>query len=300
MKSGITIAFLSLGLIACGGESNNSNNNRNQSPQASIDTAFAQDFHGLQAAPTLTTADVTEGDSVELNSEVSGHVLEDSSVNLTFTAEKSGLMMLHSTSEAHDVKLTVTEPDTAIEVLTTWGALRDTSGDEQILTYQNLFLFPATEGLTYTIEIQSAEGATDFILTLADANREYLALNRPEEYIVSETYIEERACDFFDDRDLFIETTYSSETYHAFSRMNWKAGYHSKGLHHNKITGFNNSIGEFTLTFDDQDRSLSYGVDFETGKVFSSESTSKTYINDVERTTEKCAISINMTGEIVL
>lgn len=300
MKSGITIAFLSLGLIACGGESNNSNNNRNQSPQASIDTAFAQDFHGLQAAPTLTTADVTEGDSVELNSEVSGHVLEDSSVNLTFTAEKSGLMMLHSTSEAHDVKLTVTEPDTAIEVLTTWGALRDTSGDEQILTYRNLFLFPATEGLTYTIEIQSAEGATDFILTLADANREYLALNRPEEYIVSETYIEERACDFFDDRDLFIETTYSSETYHAFSLMNWKAGYHSKGLHHNKITGFNNSIGEFTLTFDDQDRSLSYGVDFETGKVFSSESTSKTYINDVERTTEKCAISINMTGEIVL
>ena len=300
MKNGITIAFLSLGLIACGGESNNSNNNRNQSPQASIDTAFAQDFHGLQAAPTLTTADVTEGDSVELNSEVSGHVLEDSSVNLTFTAEKSGLMMLHSTSEAHDVKLTVTEPDTAIEVLTTWGALRDTSGDEQILTYRNLFLFPATEGLTYTIEIQSAEGATDFILTLADANREYLALNRPEEYIVSETYIEERACDFFDDRDLFIETTYSSETYHAFSLMNWKAGYHSKGLHHNKITGFNNSIGEFTLTFDDQDRSLSYGVDFETGKVFSSESTSKTYINDVERTTEKCAISINMTGEIVL
>ena len=208
--------------------------------------------------------------------------------------------MLYSTSEVHDVNLTVTEPDTAIEVLTTWGALRDTSGDEQILTYRNLFLFPATEGLTYTIEIQSTEGATDFILTLADANREYLALNRPEEYIVSETYIEERACDFFDDRDLFIETTYSSETYHAFSLMNWKAGYHSKGLHHNKITGFNNSIGEFTLTFDDQDRSLSYGVDFETGKVFSSESTSKTCINDVERTTEKCAISINMTGEIVL
>lgn len=298
MKNGIMITLMSLGLIACGGESSNSDGNR--SPQASIETKFARDFHGLQSAPALTTADVNDGDSIELNSEVNGYVLEDSPVSLTFIAEKSGLMMLHSTTEAHDVKLTVTEPDTAIDLLTTWGALRDTAGDEQILTYRNLFLFPATAGLTYTIEIQSAEGATDFILTLADANREYLALNRPEEYIVSETYIEERACDFFDDRDLFIETTYSSETYHAFSLMNWKAGYHSKGLHHNKITGFNNSIGEFTLTFDDQDRSLSYGVDFETGKVFSSESTSKTYINDVERTTEKCAISINMTGEIVL
>jgi hypothetical protein len=297
MRNEITAALLSLGLIACGGESSDSGS---RSSQASIDTKFSQDFHGLQAAPTLTTTDVSEGDSVELNSKVSGHVLEDSSVNLTFTAEKSGLMILHSTSEVNDVKLILTEPDTAIEVLTTLGATRDISGAERIITYRNLFLFPATEGLTYTIEIKSTEDAADFILILTDANREYLALGNPEEYIVSETYIEDSTCALFDHRDLLIETTYSSETYHTFSLMNWKAGYHSKGLHHNKVTGFNNAIGEFTLIFEDQDRHLSYGVDFETGKVSSNESTSNTNIDALEKTTEKCTVIHSMTGEIVL
>lgn len=301
MKNGITAAILSLGLIACGGESNNNNNDRNQSSLASIDTEFSQNFHGLEAMPTLTTADVSEGDSIALNSEVSGNVLEDSSVNLTFTAEKSGLMTLYSISEANDLKLTLTEPDTAIELPITWSVARSYSADDATPTYGNLILFSAIEGLTYTVEIGSIENTADFKLLLMDANREFLAMEPlGDEYIVSETYTEDRTCNLFDERDIFIEVTYSTATYHIFSRMNWKAGYHSKGLHHNKISGFNSAVGESTLIFEDQDRFLTYETDFETGKVTSRGTISKTYNDALEKTTEKCSISHSMTGEIVL
>jgi hypothetical protein len=303
MKNGITIAFLSLGLIACGGESNNSNNNRNQSPQASIDTEFAQDFRGSQTLPSLTEISVTEGDSLSIDTKASGNILEGSSVNLIFTAEKSGLMTMFSLSPVAGVKFILINNNDSTKLLSQGRTDFPEFYDDQNV-YGDHLLFTAVEGLSYSIEITSSEESADFKLVITDGNRHVSSLlNNPDTYIISETYEETKECNTVNERGQFIDTTSSSDTYHNFSIMNWKLGYHIKNISSYIGTAFDDAkddtfyVGDEFNGFEDY---LVYLTNFETGEVSSHGLTILAYTDATTKQTQNCRVHHTMTGKIVL
>jgi hypothetical protein len=300
MKNGIAIALMSMGLIACGGESSDSDSSR--SPQASIDTEFAQNFRGLQAMPSLTIADVSEGDSIDLNSEVNGNVLEGSSVNLTFTAGKSGLIMIDASGTDKNTIVTLTDLNKSTEIPSVYTSYNKQNAEGSNSLYRDWFLFSAIEGSIYSIEITSSTNTTDYKIKLFDANRSYLPLH-DSEYIISETYSEERSCSLFDDRGILIEHTNPSDTFHTFSRMSWELGYHSIGLFNIGTIEFNEVNYGHSFNFESEDAPnmyLTYSTDFETGEVTSTGGILKTYHDTSARTTQECLVSHTMTGKIVL
>lgn len=82
MKNGILVTLLSLGLIACGGESKKNNNNDSTFGE------FSSGIKGVEEQPSLTSADVAEGDSLTLNTINHGNIEHYSFVPLNFTLEQ--------------------------------------------------------------------------------------------------------------------------------------------------------------------------------------------------------------------
>lgn len=291
MKNGIAIALMSCGLIACGGESSDS-----PAPGfLSAEIEFAQDFRGLQAMPDLTTTDVTEGDSIAINSEVSGNILEGSSINLTFTAEQSGLLTVFTKSAVESINFTLTNTNDSVE-----SSSLDHTNPSADNNYHDFIVFEATEGSIYNLEIESLEEAADFQLVLTVANRETHPINENENlYLVSETYTENRSCVSLNERGQ-IEESNSSDTYHNFSLMNWEYGHHSKDLLNRYITIFTSVKDNVFYHVTENIQALTYTTNFETGEVSSHGYYSTNYSDADNRANNSCTISHNMTGKIVL
>ncbi|MBQ0729708.1 MAG: hypothetical protein KBT75_03360 [Oleispira antarctica] len=300
MKNGITISLLSLGLIACGGESSN----KSGSPRASIKTEFSQNLRGPQTLPDLEKISVTEGDSLSLNTEASGSILEDSSVNLTFTAENTGLMTLFSASTDSNVVFSVTNnsDSTALEGQGRIEAPSPNESEETI--YFKSLYFTVEQGSIYSIEVASPEEAADFKLTLINGNR-FIApiLVHPDSYLVSENYEEEKECEILNERSEFIETQIYSDAYHSYSVMNWKDGYHLKSIHARTGEVYEDAKGDTFYIGDernDYEDYLVYKTNFETGAVSSYGTKHLTYTNEENGEIKRCIITHTMSGKVVL
>lgn len=300
MKNVMAIVSMSFGLIACGGESSSNSD----SPKASIKTEFSQDLRGPQNLPDLQKISVTEGDSLSINNEASGSIIEDSSVNLTFTAEKTGLMTLFSTSADSHVVFSVTNNNDLTE-LEGQGRLDEPSTNEEgeRIYFKSLY-FTAEQGSIYSIEVTSPEEAADFKLTLVNGNR-FISpiLINPDSYLVSENYEEKKECETLNERSEFIGTQIYSDTYHSYSVMNWKDGYHLKSIHARTGEVYENAKGDTFYIGDERndfEDYLAYKTNFETGEVSSNGTKYVTYTRAESGNTTRCTIRHTMTGKVVL
>jgi len=162
--SGVLLAAVML--TACGG-SDNSNDT------VSANVAIAAELKGPESEPALTPVTIANGDSVELNSLISGNLAqENDEINISFDAEENGLVALVLSSSASDFDL---------QVSSSLGGASFTGENDGS---REVILFEAEKSLRYFITVDSYKSSGDFTLKLVEANRQSLELTE-NEYAVS-------------------------------------------------------------------------------------------------------------------
>lgn len=220
MKNGICISLLSLALIACGGESD--------SKTHTISTKFSAGIKGLEAEPTLVAGTISEGDIASLNTNYTGNVLEDSEVKFSFTLTENKQVALVLSSGASNLDLTVRGNNITLD------SFYDDSNE--------LIVFDALAGESYTITVEAWEDAGEFQLKLVEANRSSIGL-KSNEYLVNLESIDTNKC---------VEDGVDKEAYtntdSTYVIINWAEGYVSDSLG-NERTSFSSVDGN-TFTID--------------------------------------------------
>ena len=197
MKNGIYISLLSLGLIACGGDSDNDN--------LSIGGSFSDGIQGQQSQPALSSGVITEGASAELNTNYTGTVEEDGYTTFNFTLDEDAQVALVLSSGASDLDLSVT--GTGVDLYSTL----DNSNE--------LIVFDAQSARTYSVTVEAYEGSGSFQFKLVEANRSSAGLGA-DEYLVSLSFDGTQTCS----TDGGAGNTYDND-YSFNVVVNWNAGY---------------------------------------------------------------------------
>ena len=99
MKNGILISVLTVCLVGCGGESGSETHTEI--------TDFSLDLKGIEEQPTLTNAEISEGDSASLNTNYTGNIIEHSSVQFSFTLAEDKQVALVLSSGVSDLDLSI-------------------------------------------------------------------------------------------------------------------------------------------------------------------------------------------------
>ncbi len=170
MLQKIQIVACALLLSACGSESEQNKG---------IDINFDA-LKGSSANPTITPTTAADGDSINLNTRVTGTITEGGIVGFTFSAPASQYVFVSLTSSAEDLDLSV------------YGGLVDeySAGMDS----NEIVVFPTQQDQSYTVDVESWVGAGDFEVTLAEATRATLGLSY-DEYLYRLTYNETGSCD---------------------------------------------------------------------------------------------------------
>lgn len=289
MKNGILVTLLSLGLIACGGESKKNNNNDSTFGE------FSSGIKGVEEQPSLTSADVAEGDSLTLNTINHGNIEHYSFVPLNFTLEQDTQVALVLSSEDEDLNLTVSGYDLGL----------DSSHDGS----NELIVFNALAGELYSIEIDSESasyepitGNSNFQLKFVEANRNSAGLSA-DEYLVSLFFIGTSYCS--EDGEPEVESNFSGSSLYI---INWKAEYlsDSDGSSRESFDSVIDNV--FTISINrievDEDRqvtnqsTVTYNTNFMTGEITGSASWT---LNESQGNyTNECSNVVTVQGEIIL
>lgn len=280
MKNGILISVLAACLVACGGDSGN------ETP--TINTEFSAGIKGIEAQPTLTNADIAEGDRANLNTNYTGNILEDSSVRFSFTLPEDKQILLVLSSAAIDLDLSVSG-----------SGHRSASSDEGS---NELLIFDAQAGVTYYVRVQAWEGSGEFQLKLVEANRSSVGLAN-NEYLVQLESVNTMKC--IEDG---VEQEEFTDTEMTEGVINWSSGYIGDNLGNNRTsfgtvdgntftTSGNHSYSEDGYSGSSQG-TLTLSTDFTTGEITGSSIGSYEYSGDGE--TGNCTYTSIETGRIVL
>lgn len=280
MKKEISISLLALSLVACGGSSSSDNS-------LGINKNFASGIRGAEQEPTLTSTNIYEGDTVTLNTLLTGNVLEGSSVRFNFTPTEDKKVALVLSSAAKDLDLEVTS--TGVDLYSD-----DSNSNEAII-------FNAIANRQYNVEVESFEGEGQFELKLVEANRSSFGLSA-NEYIVEAEHTSAETCVENG------ETNQYDETYDVSIIINWKDGY-VVNLSGESKTSFQSVSGNsFTVVSSDSGTdgidsyesnfTLNYTTNFETGELTGSAVSETTYVNS--NSTEICTSNITITANVVL
>jgi hypothetical protein len=274
MKKGIILALASLGLIACGGEDEKSTPN--------INAEFSLGIKGTEQEPALTNANVSEGDSISLNSISSGYVANGNTIRLSYSASQSGLAVLFLSSLAEDLDISISGANI--------NTLESASSDSN-----EVIIFQAEAGVTYNIEVSSYEGSGNYQLKLVEPNRSSFGLNQ-NEYLVSTTENQVETCT----TNSGSETYNYSSVYHEI--INWNDGYVSS-LTSPRRYDFSSVNGDsFTVNFANSSTDYSYSssytytANFSTGAITGTAWGQTTYSNP----TETCVFNASFSGSITL
>jgi len=197
MKNGILISALALCLAACGGDSDNE--------ITTINTELAAGIKGLETEPTLGDAEISEGNSASLNTNYTGNVLEDSSVQFSFTLAESKQVALVLSSAAANLDLSVTGTDINLS--------------PSLVSSNELIVFGAEAGVSYSVKVESNEGSGEFQLKFVEANRSSAGL-KSNEYLVSIHSVDTQKCTSNGEEQ--DEETYSDTN---LLIINWSEGY---------------------------------------------------------------------------
>lgn len=281
MKKGIFISLLALSLAACGGDSSNESGK-------SINKDFSSGIQGSSIEPTLTTFTVSDGDTVSLNTTLTGSVVEDGKVRLSFTPTEAKTVALVLSSTIKDLGLAVSYT----------GKSLDSSGDNS----NEALVFEVLANQQYSIKIESYEGSGDFQLKLVDANRSSLGLSKNEHIIIA-TYNQTQVC--IEDG----KTDNATSTHLVNTTINWKEGY-LVDLSGEGKTSFTSVQGDsFTVKKSisktnegekaSSDLTLNYTTNFETGAL-TGQLVSKFTHTDKEGKTEVCDVNSQIAAKVVL
>lgn len=287
MKNGISVLLLSLGLIACGGESNKDN--------ASAFEEFSSGIKGVEEQPSLTSADVEEGDSLNLNTNNHGNIEHYRSILLNFTLEQDTQVALVLSSDDDDLNLSISGHELNL--------------DSSLDASNELIVFKALAGEIYSIDIDShsaryepIEGNSDFELKLVKANRASAGLTT-DEYLVSMAYSITDICS--ENGEPEKTTVYSGSDINI---INWKSEYFANSDGSDKQK-FDSILGDaFTLTKNKtetgEDASLTsqliatFNTDFKTGNITGSVNGTSHETN--RNVTDDCRFTTTLTGRVSL
>jgi hypothetical protein len=297
MKKEISISLLALSLAACGGSSSSDNKSIDSNLQV-INKDFPSSIKGKQDEPTLTTNDVTEGDSIDLNSKVSGTVLATSpteSTHLTFSIPDNQLIALVLSSSSNSLDIN------AVTLPVHSNTLDLESSENKALIWN------AVAGQSYQVEIENDTDVNsndvNFQLKLVEANRSSLGLST-NEYVVRYNNSGTLVC--VDKSGARTEETYTARHTVIF---NWKEGYIKAllGTEKRKFSAVNDD--SFSIIYTDSETeegeifnysyNLRYTTNFETGEITgtvkNTDSTTKEGV-----VTENCTETLTTTGNVIL
>lgn len=280
MKKGISISLLALTLVACGGDTTSGDTN-------GINQDFPSDVRGVEQEPTLSSGTIAEGDSASLNTNLTGSVLENSSVRFNFTPTESQQVALVLSSAAEDLDLTVTAQDVDL----------DSSG----FSSNEVIVFNAVAGQVYSIEVDSYTGSGAFQLKIVAANRSSLGLSA-NEYLIEAQYSSTEVCV----RNGASST--NSDTSLINTIINWKDEYLSNlaGIDKTSFTSANGNsftiVGSDSESEDDESNessyTLNYTTNFDTNELTGTLKSKNTYTNSSG--TKVCDTDIKITGKVIL
>jgi hypothetical protein len=280
MKKEILISLIVLTLVACGGESTSHDTD-------AINQDFSINVRGEEQEPPLSLDTVTEGDSVSLNTILTGSVLESSSIRFNFTSNQSQKVALVLSSAVEDLDLNVSGEDVEF----------DGSGNSS----NEAIVFNALAGQLYSIEVDSYTGSGEFQLKLVAANRSSLGLSA-NEYVIQAEYSSTEVC--LEDG---LNYTFS-DTFLINTIINWKGGYLSD-LDAIDKTSFTSTNGDsFTIVETDSKSengesyesiyTLNYATNFDTNELTGT-LVSKTTDTDSSGT-RVCDAAVNIVGKVIL
>ena len=252
-----------------------------------INKDFASGIRGAEQEPALKNDPVSEGDNVELNTRLTGNVLEDSSVRFNFTPTENKKVALVLSSAAKDLDLEVSSTDLNLDS-------SDGNSNEAII-------FNAIANQLYSVEVESYEGQGLFELKLVEANRSSLGLTA-NEYIVEAKYTTKETCVENGETNQYNYTDNTSII------INWKDGY-VVSLSGESKTSFKSVSGDsFTAVSSDSETNgsdsyesnftLNYTTNFETGELTGTASSETTFVDS--NSTEVCTANITITANVVL
>ena len=305
MRKEILISLLALGLAACGGSSSSSDSGNTDSGNTDsgntdsgntdsgtsgnntlvINKDFASGIRGTEQEPTLTSATVSEGDNVSLNTNLTGSVLEDSSVRLYFTATESETVAIVLSSLVEDLDLSVSSQGLN---LSSYGS----NSNEALV-------FDVIADQRYTVQVEQYIGQGSFQLKLVEANRSSLGLST-NEYVIDAEYTIEGACV----QDGETSTYNSSKNVNKI--INWKDGYIMDLSGENKSSFMSINDNSFTTTYSKTENDgnyksehiINYTTNFETGVLNGSLLLKETEIDSSG--TEVCTSNSEIAAEVIL
>tara|TARA_B100000446_G_C10544846_1_gene338150 strand:+ start:2318 stop:3160 length:843 start_codon:yes stop_codon:yes gene_type:complete len=280
MKKEISIYLLALSLVACGGDSSSDSS-------LGINKDFASGVRGVEQEPTLTSDTVSEGDTIVLNSNLTGTVSDGSSVIFNFTPTETQKLALILSSAATDLDLGVSSTD--LDLMSD-----DENSNEAII-------FEATAGQLYSVEVESYEGAGSFELKFVEANRSSFGLSA-NEYIVEAEYTSVQTCVENE------QTSTYNEIYDVSIIINWKDGYvvnlsneyktSFKSVTDNSFTAVSSDSGTEGNESYENTFTLNYTTNFETGELTGTAVSETTSVEN--SITEVCTSNISITANVVL
>lgn len=157
----LAIGFCALGLSACIEESDDD--------ETGIDVDMSQ-FKGTEQSPALSASiALSNGDSVEINSEYSGTITDGASDTLSYSAQTAGLVAIVLSSAAEDLDLFVVD-----------GSKKYSS---ESLSSNEAVVIQVEANQQYSIEVESIDGANSYNLIVVEANRSSLGLSANEYWV---------------------------------------------------------------------------------------------------------------------
>lgn len=289
MKKIILTSLIATNLIACGGGSSDGSE---PAAEASSGIEALFNIQGPATEPELSSASVTEGDYLTINSISTGTVLGYSSINLNFSPIENGPVLAIFSGSAEDLDIDIYDNTNSKRL-----------NLENDISKQGIF-FNATVGVQYTISIgvESGEREATFELKLVDANRASLNL-ADNEYAVLNSITTMRTCT---DAGKVIDTWTSTRP--DLWILNWKDGY-MKSFDDSKKDDFISTNGnavtieifetkteifEFDTDISTYDSTINFTTNFDTATITGTTSFTNSYV------AETCFGTKTFTGKVVL
>jgi hypothetical protein len=298
MKNEVLVSLLVFGLVACGGESNKNNE--------SDFGDFSSGIKGVEEQPSLTNEDVSEGDSLGLNTIHHGNIEHESNLQFDFIAEQHVRIAVVLSSEDENLNLSVTgNGDSGTYV----NHINDLKLYSTLAGSSELIVFDAMAGEGFFIKINSYSGIydsnslnSDFQLKIVEANRASVGLS-VNEYLVGITSIGNTYCGPYDEFDPGSDY---SET--GLFIINWQAGYiaNSDGSNRNSFDSITDNTFTYSSSYSQASRNLNsntesisiFKTDFDSGVV--TNLVSGTYTSEVPTSTLTCQFTSEGSGNILL
>ncbi|WP_419812046.1 hypothetical protein [Bacterioplanoides sp.] len=282
MLKQLSVAVLSMSMLACGGGSSSGGSGSN-----GISQEINPSLSGPASAPQLSTlnGNLSDGSTIPLNTVVNSSIQAGAELQFSFVASEDMLLaVVLDGADANDSDL-----DLVVD-----GVESINGGANEAVVIQVIM------GETVSIELKSFnDNETSFELTVVRANRESLRLMN-NEFVVLSDVVEIESCNDGAPRtrnDIAATVFNFSEGY-ARELMSSRQDFASSSTENALRFTFSESGSDDDGDSFSQSGDITYTVDVNTGDVSASGTSSETEVFNGQ--TDSCASTLTATGNIVL